>query len=130
MPTERFKRAARRLLDGRAGKTATLTNYSQSGTNDQGDPVRDSGSSETNVSALFRRARGEPRSETNEVGRNPNVDVDVWVPDDVTETPVAPASDDVVFPTEITDEVTGDEYEAIRVWDEDNGMYRIAARRV
>lgn len=135
MPTDQFGRALTRLLEGPAGTTATLQNYTDDGTTDaHGDPSRETdGSAVSDVPALFRRVE-RVRSDIvdNLAGLDSSVDVFIWLPNsyDVRE----PGEDDgsggtYRYPTRLTDDRTGRDYDVVSKWDEGD-QYRVAAKEV
>lgn len=129
MPRDTFKRALGRLLRGRIGDTATVTNYTDDGTtDDQGDPEKTKDTETTGVPALFRFAtEGEAPPQDAALGSNPDFDVFVWVPDT---TDVREPDSDNRYSTRLTDETTGVEYDVIKRWDEKNGTTRCACKEV
>lgn len=129
MPRDTFKRALDRMMRGRVGDSATITNYTDDGTTDKhGDPTRTEDTKSTGVPALFRRAtEGEAPPQDSAVGAGPDFDVFVWVPDDET---VHGADTDSRYSTRITDETSGAKYDVIKTWNEKNGTLRCACIEV
>ena len=129
MPSDTFKRAVDRMLSGRMGETATVTNYTDTGAvDDYGDPTdRQVANEATGVSALFRSPEELAVDDDLQVGIDSSRDTFVYLPDDQS---VVEAGEGERYPTEITRESTGEVFGAIRVCDEGNGEYRVLAREV
>lgn len=138
--SETFKRTARRTLE-RVGTTATVTNYVEetdgSGNvvyDDHGDPTRTQDNQTTGVPALFRRVDALREIEqTLPSGLDSSVDVFVWLPDDedVREAGEPDGSGGTYrYPSRITNEATGREYDVVSRWDEGNGQYRVSTKEV
>lgn len=129
MPRDTFKRAVGRMLRGRMGTTATLTNYTDDGTTDEhGDPTRQQDNQSTGVAAIFRQPQRVTDVERQEgLGLDGSEDVIVWVDDDED---VREAGNGTRYPTRITHGTTGREYDVVNKWDNDAGQIVLSAKEV
>lgn len=135
MPRDTFARAAARLLRGRIGSTATLTNYTpETDANgdvvydEHGDPTRTVDGETTGVPALFRQPQATNDVDQDSMGGvNQAFDVLVFVPDSYD---VREPGDDHTYATRITDETNGKDYDVVSVWAEHNGTARLACKEV
>lgn len=117
------------MMDGPIATTATLQNYTDDGTTDKhGDPTREAdGSAVNDVPALFRRVdRIRRELIASAAGLDSSVDVFIWLSNDED---IREAGTDGRYPTRITDDRTGREYDVVSKWDEGD-QYRIAAKEV
>lgn len=114
-------RTARRFLS-RAGESVTLRNFTQTGTDDYGDPVFDSS---TESASVVIRLPGEPETVTNAAGVDVGIDARAWIPTDAT---VHEPRDDHPKPTVIERE-NGDQLKVMVVFEDDNGLYRCECSR-
>lgn len=116
---------ARRSLE-RAGEDAVVTTYSQTGTDDYGDPLFDE--STTDVTALFRQP-SEAFEFPSSGGVVEDIDVRIYVSSEHSGV-INPPTDDAPHPARIARTATGESYTVLGVWDEGNGQLRIDGEAV
>lgn len=117
------------MLRGPIGTTATVTNYTDDGTVDKhGDPTREADTTSTGAPVLFRQPpQTEATDQDSPAGTDATYDALVFIPDSYD---VHEAGQGSRYPTRITDDDTGRDYDVVGVWDEKNGTYRCAVKEV
>lgn len=101
----------------RHGEPVTVVSYDQTGTDDYGDPVFAEQSWQTQ--AIVEAATTQARMVSTAGGERADMDVMVYLPDDV---PVEQALPDSPKPSTITRDVDGRDYRVEAVVGEDNGL--------
>lgn len=111
----------------RHGEQATLYTYTQTGTDDYGDPTF----SETTVTttAIFRQATGDVREVQTAAGTTTMPDNRIFVSNEFVGE-LKHASENTVRASEVLRERTGERFRVVDTWDENNGQMRILAVKI
>lgn len=117
-PPQQFQRVAHKMI-ARYGESVTLTTYSRTGFDEQGDPEFDS--SNTTTSAYFDETFGAHDRRNTQQGSEMYSEIEIWMDD--TETSISPlvGLDAEAHPS-LTRTETGVEYELRHVSVEGNGL--------
>lgn len=107
----------------RHGEAVTVRNYTQTGTDDYGDPTWDESTTETTAVVMLPK---EPTQTTNASGETVYVDARFFV---ANESVVVNASDATPHPSVIDRHLDGESYRVELSFSQNNGLYRIETRR-
>lgn len=101
----------------RKGEPVTVASYTQTGTDEYGDPTFDETVTETH--AIVQAATSQARMVNDAGGETADMDVVIYLPDDV---PVNQAMPETPQPSVITRAADGRDYRVEAVMTEDNGI--------